>query len=122
MQRRVSVEKGSEQRLQFRRIHRGVEVAGQHRRQAIVGGGDVAQRVGDLFRADRAAALGPVQVGVVDVDPAPVDGEPHRSEAHTSELQSLMRISYAVFCLKKKKQIQTTLTTSSDIITYQQTA
>src|SRR3546814_6753143 len=31
-----------------------------------------------------------------------------RSEEHTSELQSLMRISYAVFCLKKKKQKQTT--------------
>src|SRR3546814_2079944 len=30
----------------------------------------------------------------------------HRSEEHTSELQSLMRISYAVFCLKKKKQKQ----------------
>src|SRR3546814_1894238 len=29
-----------------------------------------------------------------------------RSEEHTSELQSLMRISYAVFCLKKKKQHQ----------------
>src|SRR3546814_2450195 len=29
-----------------------------------------------------------------------------RSEEHTSELQSLMRISYAVFCLKKKKQKQ----------------
>src|SRR3546814_7851350 len=28
-----------------------------------------------------------------------------RSEEHTSELQSLMRISYAVFCLKKKKQL-----------------
>src|SRR3546814_6615367 len=28
-----------------------------------------------------------------------------RSEEHTSELQSLMRISYAVFCLKKKKQM-----------------
>src|SRR3546814_5341816 len=28
--------------------------------------------------------------------------KPHRSEEHTSELQSLMRISYAVFCLKKK--------------------
>src|SRR3546814_2706557 len=28
----------------------------------------------------------------------------NRSEEHTSELQSLMRISYAVFCLKKKKQ------------------
>src|SRR3546814_1020016 len=31
-----------------------------------------------------------------------------RSEEHTSELQSLMRISYAVFCLKKKKQQPTT--------------
>src|SRR3546814_4354098 len=30
-------------------------------------------------------------------------GEGQRSEEHTSELQSLMRISYAVFCLKKKK-------------------
>src|SRR3546814_5820218 len=30
----------------------------------------------------------------------------HRSEEHTSELQSLMRISYAVFCLKKKKNQQ----------------
>src|SRR3546814_10428194 len=29
--------------------------------------------------------------------------DPTRSEEHTSELQSLMRISYAVFCLKKKK-------------------
>src|SRR3546814_2339253 len=33
-----------------------------------------------------------------------------RSEEHTSELQSLMRISYAVFCLKKKKIQQTRLT------------
>src|SRR3546814_9181961 len=31
-----------------------------------------------------------------------------RSEEHTSELQSLMRISYAVFCLKKKKKNQST--------------
>src|SRR3546814_6190596 len=30
----------------------------------------------------------------------------HRSEEHTSELQSLMRISYAVFCLKNNKQTQ----------------
>src|SRR3546814_4958173 len=36
---------------------------------------------------------------------------PYRSEEHTSELQSLMRISYAVFCLKKKKHnIQNTST------------
>src|SRR3546814_3060678 len=33
--------------------------------------------------------------------------EPRRSEEHTSELQSLMRISYAVFCLKKKTTTQT---------------
>src|SRR3546814_3225594 len=34
--------------------------------------------------------------------------ESERSEEHTSELQSLMRISYAVFCLKKKKIIKKT--------------
>src|SRR3546814_2905189 len=33
------------------------------------------------------------------------EGFAHRSEEHTSELQSLMRISYAVFCLKKKTNI-----------------
>src|SRR3546814_7429215 len=33
----------------------------------------------------------------------PAFAAPRRSEEHTSELQSLMRISYAVFCLKKKK-------------------
>src|SRR3546814_3896156 len=38
-----------------------------------------------------------------------------RSEEHTSELQSLMRISYAVFCLKKKKQIRPNIS-----VTYQQ--
>src|SRR3546814_1322670 len=36
---------------------------------------------------------------IMDVRPQP------RSEEHTSELQSLMRISYAVFCLKKKKKV-----------------
>src|SRR3546814_9181161 len=36
-----------------------------------------------------------------------------RSEEHTSELQSLMRISYAVFCLKKKKRKYTTTTTDA---------
>src|SRR3546814_2745749 len=36
---------------------------------------------------------------------APEARDPARSEEHTSELQSLMRISYAVFCLKKKRTI-----------------
>src|SRR3546814_10546843 len=43
-----------------------------------------------------------IVIGVLymkDLNPGPM-----RSEEHTSELQSLMRISYAVFCLKKKKQ------------------
>src|SRR3546814_3156064 len=37
----------------------------------------------------------------------PADTDAWRSEEHTSELQSLMRISYAVFCLKKKKKNDT---------------
>src|SRR3546814_1136846 len=41
------------------------------------------------------------------------DGQ--RSEEHTSELQSLMRISYAVFCLKKKTLNKNNMTTSSTI-------
>src|SRR3546814_9908645 len=63
---------------------RGVEAAGQHHRAAA----------GFEFghcHADRGQRRG-------------AGCDQHRSEEHTSELQSLMRISYAVFCLKKKKQ------------------
>src|SRR3546814_8123792 len=42
-----------------------------------------------------------------------------RSEEHTSELQSLMRISYAVFCLKKKKQVYNTDRKNTQINTHQ---
>src|SRR3546814_10598522 len=38
---------------------------------------------------------------------AGLSGLPNRSDEHTSELQSLMRISYALFCLKKKTRQQT---------------
>src|SRR3546814_4744736 len=41
--------------------------------------------------------------GLTWIDPVVAVGIGLRSEEHTSELQSLMRISYAVFCLKKKK-------------------
>src|SRR3546814_1160386 len=46
-----------------------------------------------------------------------------RSEEHTSELQSLMRISYAVFCLKKKKirQGASVLRRSTRLISYEET-
>src|SRR3546814_2825644 len=52
-----------------------------------------AARTGDARPADRGAGFG-VRGPACGAD---------RSEEHTSELQSLMRISYAVFCLKKKK-------------------
>src|SRR3546814_5486519 len=45
----------------------------------------------------------------------PVPG-PNRSEEHTSELQSLMRISYAVFCLKKKTINETRSTNKTSIV------
>src|SRR3546814_7061139 len=73
----------------------------------------------------RAAALpgykrlGTVRTQSVEqtVDLAPTDAEQHRgifdrSEEHTSELQSLMRISYAVFCLKKKNKKYSKKTTN----------
>src|SRR3546814_9061272 len=44
-------------------------------------------------------------------DSARPDDSASRSEEHTSELQSLMRISYAVFCLKKKNYLSTSFTT-----------
>src|SRR3546814_5020848 len=46
-----------------------------------------------------------------------LDGVRTRSEEHTSELQSLMRISYAVFCLKKKTQITNVYQTLRERIT-----
>src|SRR3546814_5206211 len=54
-------------------------------------------RAGRRFAARRAVAVEPAQVLAQQVQH--VAG---RSEEHTSELQSLMRISYAVLCLKKK--------------------
>src|SRR3546814_2010044 len=55
-----------------------------------------------------------------------VDEGTIRSEEHTSELQSLMRISYAVFCLKKKNTTKCTpsyirYSTTSNIITHNRT-
>src|SRR3546814_5957018 len=60
-------------------------------------------------RAARRAVFGPARIVRLAADTAEQrpfrsdDRKPKRSEEHTSELQSLMRISYAVFCLKKNK-------------------
>src|SRR3546814_4198290 len=50
--------------------------------------------------ATRAPCAAATRAARTPPDPAPMTNR--RSEEHTSELQSLMRISYAVFCLKKK--------------------
>src|SRR3546814_2660009 len=68
-----------------------------------------------LITIEDAAELQLRQSHVVRLETRPptVDGsrEVSRSEEHTSELQSLMRISYAVFCLKKKTHDNSTYTT-----------
>src|SRR3546814_3353634 len=69
-------------------------ISSDHRRQDAVG--DRHQARDDDLTAMAAAEF--AHVADADVEVA------ERSEEHTSELQSLMRISYAVFCLKKKKQ------------------
>src|SRR3546814_5236092 len=80
--------------------------------------------VGDLH-AEGVAIEGDRLVQVRDGDADVVDADEQvlgdRSEEHTSELQSLMRISYAVFCLKKKTHIticyNLTITTMTIYIT-----
>src|SRR3546814_8063527 len=69
-----------------------------------IGAGQVLpQRIGGVQVPETGLARGLDVVGVeITLRPAQVIAG-RRSEEHTSELQSLMRISYAVFCLKKKK-------------------
>src|SRR3546814_5464364 len=67
-----------------------------------VGGGQTARAVIALFPVGDIHALDAHdRAGARRMDKLAVA----RSEEHTSELQSLMRISYAVFCLKKKKNM-----------------
>src|SRR3546814_3336502 len=74
--------------------------------------GQLAKPKGNLPEPVRAAGRKPVDVAYTDQHEARTGGawagladrRSYRSEEHTSELQSLMRISYAVFCLKKKKK------------------
>src|SRR3546814_6311823 len=76
-------------------------VESRDRRGAAPGAGQPRFGRGARGRDDRAARPRLARRA------APRSGRPRarrRSEEHTSELQSLMRISYAVFCLKKKKQ------------------
>src|SRR3546814_2628429 len=67
------------------------------------------QRLGDIVLGHEPAVMPPRDLSRPVQDALEVPGDPAagppdalRSEEHTSELQSLMRTSYAVFCLKKK--------------------
>src|SRR3546814_8475885 len=77
---------------------------------------DLARRHGGDRRTRRRPTRLRLPCAAVELAaPVPHDarqrtGRRPRSEEHTSELQSLMRISYAVFCLKKKKNTTTTQT------------
>src|SRR3546814_6293329 len=83
------------------RLGDGVEHRQADMRRAALAGRDAA---------DHLRAIGQSGFGVEGAGGA---GHPLRSEEHTSELQSLMRISYAVFCLKKKNAHQYTNRTES---------
>src|SRR3546814_10553722 len=67
----------------------------------------VARRIGNRHEIDSPRLFLPGRQVVGADPPCPDNAQPtslaHRSEEHTSELQSLMRSSYAVFCLKKKR-------------------
>src|SRR3546814_10186598 len=71
------------------------------REELLVSAGNVA---GEVLGAGGAETLAQGGMPMLAVGAAVLAGSALRSEEHTSELQSLMRISYAVFCLKKKKQ------------------
>src|SRR3546814_5545809 len=61
---------------------------------------EIAQQQAVPIGAQQAPRVGAIDLHVVDFERAQI--LKRRSEEHTSELQSLMSISYAVFCLKKK--------------------
>src|SRR3546814_10371907 len=79
-----------DQRAALQRLAGALHVQILDQRHLVAVGQHIAHRVAHLDRARRRALGGQL-----------ARRHPLRSEEHTSELQSLMRISYAVFCLKK---------------------
>src|SRR3546814_7398354 len=79
----------------------------QHRRRSPDGALRPTQHLAGAGAIEQDAELGDIALRadllLLDDD----TGDDRRSEEHTSELQSLMRISYAVFCLKKKNKNKT---------------
>src|SRR3546814_8350765 len=93
--------------------------AEQRGRQPRVSGTGDARRGRDDAQSQSAEPRLLDGFGPQDRSPLRLRSDQGRSEEHTSELQSLMRISYAVFCLKKKTQPKSHNTTTI-IKAYQQ--
>src|SRR3546814_10204793 len=84
------------------------------RRRRPVGIGDgPATRIDEILPRD--GIDGGKDLGRVHSRRAKLAHDHSRSEEHTSELQSLMRISYAVFCLKKKKKRKNSITRQNKV-------
>src|SRR3546814_4745240 len=79
------------------------------RSEAISSSRPALSMAGDCFVAPLLAMTKGELRAVAEIIAERVQGDMGRSEEHTSELQSLMRISYAVFCLKKKNNHRTKL-------------
>src|SRR3546814_6887550 len=103
---------------------------GRNRRKPVVGLGVVGMKMFTVSSGVSSWMLGSTGPVMKPIDQQFLRGNSKRitrSEEHTSELQSLMRISYAVFCLKKKTnkpkhtQQQPELTINSHITEQQQT-
>src|SRR3546814_3411814 len=76
----------------------------RHVRNLVDGIGRDCREVSLAENARLAAGANAIGVPEAEIEALLDSDDELRSEEHTSELQSLMRISYAVFCLKKKKQ------------------
>src|SRR3546814_6649801 len=100
----------------FRSHHGNAEASQCIDRRAVLIAGAGAQRAGRRHRDATVVGQRVVVAGVIKNTAIGFRHTAHRatvgrSEEHTSELQSLMRISYAVFCLKKKTTDNTIIVT-----------
>src|SRR3546814_3425244 len=100
----ASLERNSGHPLAVAFIDAGGDVAAAGSLRAVAGQGIEGVVDGDTWRLGQAGfAVGGIDDGAIWLgDDGGRQARFTRSEGHTSELQSLMRISYAVFCLKKK--------------------
>src|SRR3546814_2813470 len=88
-------------RAQIEGVHVGVVADGQKRVPIVIRGDETLRA--DPARFTDLQLHTPAGIVARVSDMARIERTEGRSEEHTSELQSLMRISYAVFCLKKQK-------------------